>query len=238
MTEGTGCIRGGALLVYCGERIMRTMRLRVAVCFCAVVVGLAVAEKPRLAPEPKNAATYALHDSHEKEHVTIAAEVCDVEAVTPKFRLKYLANNMLPIRVIVTNDSEEPVNLDDARIHFIAADGTVVPAATDDELQRRLFTMKSATGTKLPLGLPIPITVGKKNIDKSITLDEDDFGFETTTVAPHTTQAGYLFYDMQGLDTHPLEHATLQLRKVRFASDNRALDSFEIALHPSGESKR
>jgi hypothetical protein len=208
------------------------MRLRLAVCLCVGFAAVAMqAEKARKAPAPDAATTYPLRDVHDK--VTIAAEPCDIEAVTPKFRLKYFANNMLPVRVIVTNDSDVAINLDDARIHFIAADGTVVPAATDEELQRRLFTMKSATGTKIPLGLPIPITVGKKNIDKSITQDEDDFGFATTTVAPHTTQAGYLFYDMQGLDAHPLDHATLQLRKVRVASDNHALDSFEIALRPS-----
>jgi hypothetical protein len=210
------------------------MRSRLAICVCVVVMACsALAEKPRQAAPPLAAATYPMHETHANEHVTIAAEPCDTEAVTPKFRLKYFANNMLPIRVIVTNDSDVAVNLDDARIHFIAADGSSVPAATDDELQRRLFTMKSATGTKIPLGLPIPITVGKKNIDKSITLDENDFGFQTTTVAPHTTQAGYLFYDMQDVAAPQLAHATLELRKVRFANDNRALESFEIALKPT-----
>ena len=70
-----------------------------------------------------------------------------------------------------------------------------------------MFTIKSATGTKLPLGLPIPITVGKSNIDKKITQDDDDFGFKTTTVAPHTTVAGYLYYDTQDLERPVLDHA-------------------------------
>ena len=227
--------RGFARLLWREDNEAMRKRLAVGVCVM-LMVGAAVAEKPRLAVAPLAAEKYALHEAHANEHVTIAVEPCDVEAVTPKFRLKYFANNVLPVRVIVTNDSDVAVNLDDARIHFIAADGTVVPAATDEELQRRLFTMKSATGTKIPIG-PIPITVGKKNIDKSITLDENDFGFATTTVAPHTTQAGYLFYDMEGLDRSPLEHATLQLRKVRWASDNKALDSFEIGLKPSKDSK-
>ncbi|MEO6923470.1 MAG: hypothetical protein ABI142_06570 [Bryocella sp.] len=210
------------------------MQLRGIVSVCVAIVAMgAQAEKPRLAPPPQPAASYAMHDAHAAERVTIAAEPCDTAQLTPKFRLKYFEKEMLPIRVIVTNDSDEAVNLDDARIHFIAADGTVVPAATDEELDRRLFTMKSATGTRLPLGLPIPITVGKKNVNKLITQDENDFGFATTTVAPHTTVAGYLFYDMEGLDRPLLAHATLELRKVRWAKDNRPLESFEIALKSS-----
>jgi hypothetical protein len=65
-----------------------------------------------------------------------------------------------------------------------------------------MFTIKGATGTKvpLPLPIPIPITTGKKNVDKKILDDDNDFGFQTTTVQPHTTVAGYLYYDMQDLD--------------------------------------
>ena len=140
---------------------------------------------------------------------------------------------MMPIRVIVTNDSEFAVTLDDARIHLITADNANIPAATDDELQRRMFTVGSAN-KKIPLPLPLPPLTVHGNVDKKILADLEDFGFKTTTVAAHTTVAGYLFYDMQGVSAPFLEHATLELRKVRFAATNKALDSFEIPLHPSG----
>jgi hypothetical protein len=196
------------------------------------------AEKTRKALPPLPAPQYPMHDTHPNEHVTIAAEPCDTKDAPP-FRLKYLDHDMLPIRVIVTNDSEFALTLDDARIVLIDADNTSIPAATPEELQRRLFTTKSATGTRLPLGLPIPITVGKKNINKDILLDDHDFGFQTTTVAAHTTVAGYLFYDIQRPDASPsdppfLTHATLELRKVRLASTNKPLDTFDIPLSPSG----
>ena len=112
----------------------------------------------------------------------------------------------------------------------------VVPAATPDDIERRFFTVKSATGTKLPLNFPIPITVGKKDFQKKIKQDDDDFGFKTTTVAPHTTVAGYLFYDISDVDDPALKNATLELRKVRFATSNKALDSFEIPLQPNPKS--
>ena len=193
------------------------------------------AEKARKPIPPLTAQEYPMHDEHELEHVAIAAEPGDTRDTEPDTRLDYLGHEMMPIRVIVTNDGEFDLTLDDARIHLIASDNSNIPAATDDELQRGLFTIKSATGTKhtLPLPIPIPITTGKVNVDKKILADDEDFGFKTTTVAPHTTVAGYLFYDTNGFDEPVLAHATLELRKVRFAATNKQLDSFEIPLSPT-----
>jgi hypothetical protein len=195
------------------------------------------AEKARKPIPPLTAQEYPMHDEHELEHVAIAAEPGDTRETAPDTRLDYLANDMLPIRVIVTNDSEFDLTLDDARIHLISADNATIPAATDDELQRRMFTLKSAN-RKIPLPLPLPPITVHGNVDKKILADLEDFGFKTTTVKAHTTVAGYLFYDIQGLrqsntDPPALDHATLELRKVRFAASNKALDSFEIPLHPT-----
>jgi hypothetical protein len=192
----------------------------------------ATAEKPRKQTPPLPAQQYPLHETHAADHLTIAAEPGDTKETAPHTRLDYYSHGFLPIRVIVTNDSDLAINLDDARIHFIAADGSSIPAATDDDLERGMFTLKSATGRKvpLPLPIPIPITTGKSDIDKKVVADDNDFSFQTTTVAPHTTVSGYLFYDINNLDAPILAHATLELRKVRLASTNKILDTFEIPL--------
>jgi hypothetical protein len=194
-------------------------------------------EKPRVPPPPLGAAQYSMHETHANEKVTIAAEPGDVKDARPNTRMDYYGREMLPIRVIVTNDSDQDLTLDDARIHFIAGDNTTIPAATDEELQRRLVGLKDAMGKKIPLPLPLPPITVHKNVDKKILQDLDDFGFKTTTVKAHATVAGYLFYDMQGLDRPVLEKATLELRKVRWTSSQQALDSFEIPLHPTVEGK-
>ena len=210
------------------------MRRLTAVLLLALPLAVAHAEKARHPVPPQPAETYPMHQTN--KHVTIAAEPGDSKATRPNTRLDYFGHDLLPIRVIVTNDSNTPVLLDDARIHFISAAEDNIPAATLDDIQRRMFTLKSATGKKipLPLGLPIPITTGKSNVDKKITDDDNDFGFQTTTVEPHTTVAGYLYYDISGLDRPALTHATLELRKVRFAGGDY-LESFEIPLHPTDQ---
>jgi len=190
------------------------------------------AEKARKPIPPLTAQEYPMHDEHELEHVAIAAEPGDTRDTEPDTRLDYLGHEMMPIRVIVTNDSEFDLTLDDARIHLIASDNSNIPAATDDELQRRLFSLGGAN-KKIPLPLPLPPITVHANVDKKILADEEDFGFKTTTVKAHATVAGYLFYDMQNVPKPFLDHATLELRKVRFSATNKALDSFEIPLHPT-----
>jgi hypothetical protein len=196
-----------------------------------LLLPAAHADKARKPVPPQPASTYACNDTHQR--VTIAAEPGDVKETRPDTRLDYFAHGLLPIRVIVTNDTDKPVTLDDARIHFITADNAVIPAATLDDLQRRMFTIKGATGKKIPLPLPLPPITVHQNVDQKITDDDNDFGFQSTTVPPHATVAGYLYYDMQDVDQPFLKNATLELRKVRFQDNADYIDSFEIPLHPT-----
>ncbi len=91
-----------------------------------------------------------------------------------------------------------------------------MPAATDEDINRRLFTRKSAAGTKIPL---VPITIHHEPVDKKITNDGDDFGFKSLTVAPHTTAAGYVFYDVRALDEPVLKGAELYVKMIRTTSN-------------------
>ena len=96
-----------------------------------------------------------------------------------------------------------------------------------------MFNKKYVQGTKVPLPAPLPsITLHHPGIDKQITEDDIDFGFPSTTVAPHATVAGYLFYDTRDIPEPILDHATLELRKVRWSTTNKDLQSFEIPLKP------
>ena len=189
-------------------------------------------DKPRKPTPAAPASAYPLHDAHDS--VTVAAEPGDNAETRPNTRLDYFHHGFMPMRVIVTNNSDQPLSLDDARILFVAADNYTRNAATDDELDRRMFSKKNVDGTKIPMPLPIPsITIHHAGIDKQIVEDDNDFGFPTTTVAPHATVSGYLFYDTRDIDDPVLDHATLELRKVRWASSNKELQAFDIALKPT-----
>ena len=175
-------------------------------------------------PPAKPAAQYAAFDAHPNEHVTIAAEPCDDPKLCSFFRLPYIQHGLLPIRVVITNDSDHALSLEDARMQFISANNDKIPAATEDDLNRRLFTIKSAEGTKIPL---IPITIHHP-VDKKITQDDNDFGFRSTVVEPHSTLAGYLFYDIKDLDDPALVHAELYVKMVHTLDGKQELFAFSI----------
>jgi hypothetical protein len=189
------------------------------------------ADKPRKVPPPLPAAQYPAHDTHEQ--ITIAADPGDTKETAPNTRIDYLGHGFMPIRIIVTNDSSQPLSLDDARILLLAANNITENAASQDELDRGTSTVKNE-GRKIPLpgGLP-PITEHSKPVDNKIAQDDNDFGFKSSTIAPHSTVAGWLYYDIRDLDRPPLKGATIEVRKARWAATNHTLDTFEIPLQPA-----
>lgn len=198
-------------------------------CCLSVLVPSTQAAKKREAPPALEAKTYAAFETHPLEKVTVAADPCDDPKQCAFFRLPYLQHGFLPIRVIVTNDSDRALSLDDVRMQFITANQEKIPAALPDDLQRRLFSTKQVTGRKVPLPAPLPsITLHDKPVDKQITQDDADFGFQATVVNPHATLAGYLFYDVRELDDPALKGAELYVKEVRTLDAKQQLFAFQI----------
>ena len=211
-----------AMKSHSSPKILRT----VVTLACLVAANAFAADKK--APPAKPANQYAAFDTHPNENVTIAAEPCDDPRDCSFFRLEYVQHGFIPVRVVITNDSDTALSLDQARIQFISANRDVIPAALDDDINRRLFSTKSAAGTKIPM---TPITIHHAPIDKKILQDDDDFGFQGTTVNAHSTLAGYLFYDVRGLDDPPLKGAELYVKMVHTLDGKKELFSFSIPFN-------
>jgi hypothetical protein len=185
-------------------------------------------DKPRPAPPVKPAAEYPANDPHPNEKVTIAADPCDDEDNCKFFRLPYVQHGFLPVRVIITNDRDQPLDLTEVRIQFFPAEGAKEAAATDDDLNRRLFHGKDATGTRLPI---IPITIHHQPVDQKILNDDADFGFQSTIVPPHSTRAGYVFYDTKYLEDPYLKGAELYVKEMRYMdAKNQMHELFAFSL--------
>jgi hypothetical protein len=202
----------------------RAGALAALVCLAPSVVR---ASDHKSAPPAKAANTYPANDTHPDEHVTIAADPCDDPKLCPFFRLPYIDHGLLPIRVVITNDSDRALSLDDARMQFITADEQKIPAATEDDINRRIFTYHSTQPIHIPL---IPIPIKRTPVDKKITQDDNDFGFQGTVVNAHTTLAGYLFYDIKDLDDPALRHAELYVKMVHTLDGKHELFAFSIPL--------
>jgi hypothetical protein len=178
-------------------------------------------------PPAKDAASYPARDAHAGEHVIIAADPYDTAAKEDVFRVDYLKYDIVPIRIIVTNNGDRPISLEQARIHLIPAVGDRIQAAEAEDVERRI-SMKDRVGNTVPIG-PIHIHHDGSASDKKIDQDFAEHEYSALAVEPHTTRAGFLFYDIEGLGKQPLKGAKLLVRRVQDA-DGKELFYFEVPL--------
>ncbi|MEG9438107.1 hypothetical protein JAO29_18320 [Edaphobacter sp. HDX4] len=207
------------------------LMLRTSLLFALFGVALStvVFAGGKKAPPPEPANQYPVFETHPQEHVTVAIDPCTEPQNCDFFRLPYIRHSLIPVRVIVTNDSDAPLDLSEARMQFITANRDKYPAATLDDINRRLFSTKDAVGRKVPI-IPIPISRHAPPIDKKITQDDEDFGFKTTTVTAHSTVAGYLFYDVKDLDDPPLKGAEIYIKMIH-TSGGKELFAFSLPFN-------
>ncbi|MHB1022300.1 MAG: hypothetical protein ACYC46_08420 [Acidobacteriaceae bacterium] len=206
------------------KRSTRLSRLLLIPAFLLTFSAIARAANHTPPPAGK-AADYPAVDSHPLEHVTIAAEPFDTPEKAKFFRIDYLKYDFLPVRIIVTNDGDKPINLTDVRMQFISAAGDRIPAALPEEVERRTDVVKNPAAPGVKLGMPFPTIHGRsKNKDKPINEDFNTLGFQAFAVEPHTTQSGFLFYDIRGLDTPVLKHAQILVKMIKNADGKQLFD--------------
>ncbi len=193
--------------------------------------GLAV---PALAadhtPPPVAPATsFPAVEVHDKEKVAIAVEPYDTKDKEKIFHLDYMKYGVVPVRLIITNQGDQPISLRDARILFETANGERIQAAEPEDVERLMNPHEphGAMPTPSPLPVPIPgLHMKHKNYDKEIEDDFNTFEYEALVVEPHTTRAGFLFYVVPG-SGNPLKGADMSVTKVR-NSDGEELFYFQI----------
>ncbi len=198
----------------------------VAICcflFFAQSPGFASDRKP---PAVEPATDFPAVEVHSSENLAIAAEPYDTASRLKLFRVNYVAHGFMPVRLIITNTGDQAISLKDARILFVTAAGDRLQAAEPSDVERRIVRV-SGSSTPTPNPIPIPgLHLPHKNIAKAIEQDFNNFEFQSLIVKPHTTEAGFLFYDVDGI-SHPLQGAALNLHSLRFAN-GRELFYFEI----------
>lgn len=176
------------------------------------------------APPAGTADQYPASERHADDHLIIAVDPYDTPQKASIFRVKYYEANIIPIRIIITNNGDTPISLNNAVIDFITAAGDKIPAAEPRDAERAL-DRPADPRNKIPIG-PIKIGGKGKNQDKKIDQDFSEFEYNAIAVEAHTTRAGFLFYDLQDLP-NPMAGAHLELRRIQ-SSDGRELFAFEI----------
>jgi hypothetical protein len=203
-----------------------TRKLRAGVVLAGVLgllgVGFLLA-KDFVKPAAKPAATYPLHDQHSDESVGAGVDPYDDEEKAQIFNVKWAEQGFLPIFLVITNDGDQPVSLANMQAQLITSHRDKITAAGNDELYRRLSHV-NASGPKYPLPFPrtkVKGAVGKKALDEI-----DAAQFSAKAVEPHSTQSGFVFFDVSGISS-PLAGGRFYLTGLRNAKGTELL-YFEI----------
>jgi hypothetical protein len=180
-------------------------------------------------PPLVQADTIAFHDAHPDEKATFAADPYDTPHKAALFHPDMLRHAVLPILVVFTNDGDAPILLDNARFQLVTRDRAKAAPFTLDDLRRALTSIQ-APNSRSQDQIPIPLP-GKNAPHGGLPPKEVDqlqhAMFAARAIPPHSTQQGFLFFDVTGLD-HPAQGARLFLTGVTVNAHE--LMYFEVSL--------
>jgi hypothetical protein len=198
---------------------------------CAVIATIALvpllclAAKEFVMPQARPAKTYPAHDEHPLENVAVGVDPYDLAEKTTIFSVRYSEIGFMPIFVVVTNDGSQPVELSGMKAQLVTVNRAKLAPANEDDIARRL-TRPSANTNKYPI--PFPTKKVKGGLSKQALEEIQNSQFVAKAVEPHSTQSGFLFFDVSDQST-PLAGAHFYLTGVRDAKGNELM-YFEIPL--------
>jgi hypothetical protein len=195
----------------------------------ATVVALMGDTKPFTPPAATHPKTYAAHETHEDEKVSIAIDPYDMPDKAKIFRINYKEKGFLPIRVIIANDSDNYLMLNDLKVEYITVKRDKIEPATNQDLFRRIMKTANRPGAGGPkVRLPIPVPSKQKTaINKDDAAEIDAAQFTPAPVDPHSLRSGFLFFDVSGIDT-PMAGAHVYFSGMK--SGGKELFYFDIPL--------
>jgi len=191
----------------------------------ALASTLSPAAKDFSMPQAQPAKTYAAHDQHSVEAVTVAVDPYDLADKANIFSIHYSEIGFLPVLVIVTNDGDRSVELSGMQAQLVTASRAKLSPASDDDIARRL-ARPSASTNRYPI--PFPTKKVKGGLSKQAIEEIQNAQFAAKAVEPHGTQCGFLFFDVSDISV-PLAGAHFYLTGVRDAK-GKELMYFEVPL--------
>ena len=175
-------------------------------------------------PSAQPAKTYPAHDEHSSESVAVALDPYDMADKAGIFSVHYNDVGLMPIFLVITNDGNQPVSLSGMKAELVTIDRSKIPPATEDDIYRRIG---KPPGNISQNPLPWP-KKAKGSVSKDAMDEIQNAQFAARAVEPHSSQSGFLFFDVSGIST-PLAGANFYLTGVHDAKGNELM-YFEVSL--------
>ena len=194
-----------------------------ASCLVCLLV-LCVAAKNFVKPVARPANTYPAHDDHSLEKIAIAADPYDMPDKEKIFSVAFREHGFLPVFFIVTNDGDQPISIASMDVKLMTANRSKLTPTSPDDIYRRLANPQARTSNPLPLPRKkVKGTISQKEMDEI-----ESSQFAAKAVEPHSTQSGFLFFDVAGISA-PLAGAHIYVTGVADAKGTELM-YFEIPL--------
>ena len=196
---------------------MFSARRTLALVLLAVAVLAYAKDKEPPPPKAFHARTYPALDAHSDEQVFIAADPFDMADKTAFMQVPYAQHDILPVRIIISNDSDHALNLSQLVIQMNTVNprAKLRPAETDD-LYRRLARQdrRGDEQPKVNVPLPLPGRKLRSQVKKEWIEEIEALQFKWLVVEPHATVAGFVFFDVRDLE-QPLAGGHIYLTGIR-----------------------
>jgi hypothetical protein len=188
-------------------------------------LSLPLSAKDFVKPAAQPAKTYPAHDDHTSDQVAIAADPYDRAEKAKVFSINFQQHGFLPIFFVVTNDGDQPISIANMEVTLTTAGRAKLTPAAPDDIFRRLSNVHANTH-------PIPVPIPQKKVKGALSQkDRDEIltaQFAAKAVEPHTTQSGFLFFDIEDVP-NPLEGARMYVTGVNDAKGTELM-YFELPM--------
>jgi hypothetical protein len=207
---------------------MQSLTRVLVISFFAATFSLTLAAKDFVKPVAQPAKSYAAHDDHTDEKVAIAADPYDTSEKTKIFSVNFREHGFLPIFLVVTNDGAQPVSIANMQVTLTIDRAKFTPITTEDIARRLTNPQANVNPETNPLPFPIPRKKVRGILSKKEMDEIETSRFAAKAVEPHTTQSGFMFFDIGDIAT-PLANAHLYVNGVDDAKGGELM-YFEIQL--------
>jgi len=200
---------------------MRALLACLVIFMAAVATLLADNNKDASKFSPGPASSYPAKQTN--DHVTVAASAYDTEELAHSAFGKLNPNQygVLPVLVIIQNDTDQVLKLEHLDVEYTGADGRHVEATPADEVQ----TLGGTERPNVPTGSPIPIPIHRKHKNPLNVWEIDGRSFAAKLIPAHESAHGFFYFQ-----TPHAPGSKFYLSGIKVASTGQDLFYFEIPL--------
>lgn len=188
---------------------------------CLIIVtasALLLADKKEGKFSPGPASSYQAKQTNGK--ITVAVSAYDTEelAHTAFGKLDPNQYGVLPVLVIIQNDTDQAMKLDHLDVEYTTADGQHVEATPPSDVQ----TLGGGRRPSMPNGTPIPRIKHKSPLNS---MEIDERSFAAKVLPPHDSANGFFYFQ-----TEHRPGAKFYLTGIKVESTGKDILYFEVPL--------